>query len=61
MLERAYDLKHIPLQGPFEVHWSVTDVCNGEPEAIDLGNGWTMQYRYVLVTGLANKEHTVTM
>jgi hypothetical protein len=60
MVERAFELKHIPLQAPFEVHWSVNDVCDGEPEVIDRGDG-TMQYRYVLGTGLSNEKHTVTL
>ncbi len=60
MIERAFDSKHIPLQAPFEVHWSVNNVCDGEPEVIDRGDG-TVQYRYVLGTGLANERHTVTI
>jgi hypothetical protein len=38
----------------------VKNVCDGEPEVIDRGDG-TMQYRYVLGTGLSNKRHTVTL
>jgi hypothetical protein len=60
MLQRAYDLKHIPLHAPFEVNWSVVSDCGAVPEVIDLGDG-QMQYRYVLATGLANKQHTVTL
>jgi hypothetical protein len=60
ILQSAFELKHIPLQAPFEVHWSVKNVCDGEPEVIDRGDG-TMQYRYVLGTGLSNKRHTVTL
>jgi hypothetical protein len=60
MIERAFELKHVPLQAPFDVHWSVIDVCDGEPEVIDRGDG-TMQYRYVLGTGLSNEEHTVRL
>jgi hypothetical protein len=60
MVERAFTEKHIPLQAPFEVHWSVKDVCDGEPEVIDRGDG-TKQYRYVLGAGLANEKHTVTL
>ncbi len=60
MFERAYDLKHIPLQVPAEVHWSVQYICGGETEAIDLGNGM-MQFRYVLGTGLSNGKHTVNL
>lgn len=56
----AYEWKHIPLQAPFEVHWSVKNVCDGEPEVIDRGDG-TLQYRYVLGTGLSNKKHTVIL
>ena len=37
MLARAYNLKHIPLQTPFHVHWSVVNICNGVPEEIDRG------------------------
>ena len=39
MFERGYDLKHIPLQVPAEVHWSVQYICGGKPEAIDRGDG----------------------
>jgi hypothetical protein len=60
MLQRAYDLKRIPLHAPFEVNWSVVSDCGAVPEVIDLGDG-QMQYRYVLATGLANKQHTVTL
>jgi hypothetical protein len=60
MVERAFEEKHIPLQEPFEVHWSVNDVCGGKPEVIDRGNG-EIQYRYVLGTGLSNGRHTVTL
>jgi hypothetical protein len=60
MIERAFELKHVPLQAPFEVHWSVNNVCDGEPEVIDRGDR-TMQYRYVLGTGLSNEKHTVTI
>jgi hypothetical protein len=60
MLEPAFALKHIPLQAPFEVSWSVNDVCAGEPEAIDRGDG-TTQYRYVLATGLVNEKHTIIL
>ena len=60
MVERAFDEKHIPLQSPFEVRWSVNDVCGGEPEVIDRGDG-TTQYRYVVGTGLSNEKHEVTL
>jgi hypothetical protein len=60
MFEPAYTLKHVPLQVPAEVHWSVRYVCGGEPEVIDLGNG-LMQYRYVLGTGLSNGKHEVKL
>jgi hypothetical protein len=60
MVERAFEEKHSPLTEPFEVHWSVNDVCSGDPEVIDIGDG-TMQYRYVLGTGLANERHRVTL
>jgi hypothetical protein len=60
MVEPAFTLKHIPLRAPFEVHWSVNDVCSGQPEVIDRGDG-TTEYRYVLGTGLANQHHTATL
>lgn len=60
MFEWGYTLKHIPLQVPAEVHWSVQYVCGGEPEVIDRGNGM-VQYRYVLGTGLSNGKHTVEL
>jgi len=60
MLSRAFNLKHVPLQAPFLVHWTVSNVCAGMPEVIDRGDGM-MQYRYVLVTGTANKPHTVML
>jgi hypothetical protein len=56
MFERGYSLKHIPLQVPAEVHWSVRYICGGNPEAIDLGKDMT-QYRYVLGTGCSNGRH----
>ena len=55
MFESGYTLKHIPLQVPAEVHWSVQYVCGGKPEVIDRGNGMT-EYRYVLGTGLSNRK-----
>ena len=60
MFEWGYDLKHIPLQIPTEVHWSVQYICGGKPEVIDRGNG-VAQYRYVLGTGLSNGKHTVEL
>jgi hypothetical protein len=60
MVESAFEKTHIPLQAPFEVYWSVNDVCDGKPEVIDRGDG-TTQYRYVLGNGLSNKIHTVTL
>jgi hypothetical protein len=60
MLENAFELTHMPLQAPFEVHWSVNNVCDGEPEVIDRGDG-TMQYRYVLGAGLSNEKHAMTL
>jgi hypothetical protein len=60
MFERAYALKHIPIQAPFEVHWSVTNACDGSPETIDLGNGAT-QFRYVLATALPNTNHNLLL
>ena len=60
MFGPAYELKHVPLPVPAEVHWSVQYVCGGEPEVIDQGNGIT-QYRYVLGTGLSAGRHTVKL
>jgi hypothetical protein len=60
MLESAYSLKHIALQVPAEVHWSVLYICGGNPEVIDRGNGM-MQYRYVLGAGLPNGKHTAEL
>jgi len=56
MFEWGYALKHIPLQVPTEVHWSVQYICGGKPEVIARGNGMT-QYRYVLGAGLPNGKH----
>ncbi len=47
MLARAYNVKHVPLQIPFHVHWSVVNICDGAAEEIDRGDG-TKQYSYVL-------------
>ena len=58
MVERAFALTQKPLQAPFAVHWSVQDICAGEPETIDRGDG-NMQYRYVLAAGLTNQRHTL--
>jgi len=60
MFEWAYDLKHIPMQVPTEVHWSVQNICGGKPEVIDRGNGMT-QYRYVIGAGLYNGKHTAEL
>lgn len=60
MFERAYNLRHIPLQVPFAVHWTVKYVCGGEPEVIDLGNG-SMEYRYILGNGLSNGMHELKL
>jgi hypothetical protein len=60
MLARAFAEKHIPLSSPFVVRWSVVDMCDGDPEVIDLGNG-ASQYRYVVGTGLANGKHSVRL
>jgi hypothetical protein len=57
MFEWGYALKHVPLQVPTEVHWSVQYICGGSPEVIDRGDG-TMEYRYVLGAGLSNGNHT---
>ena len=60
MLLRAFNLKHVPLQAPFLVRWTVSNVCAGVPEVIDRGDG-TMEYRYVLVAGTSNKAHTAML
>ena len=60
MLARAYNVKHIPLQTPFRVHWSVVNICDGPAEEIDRGDG-TKQYSYVLAAGLANERHSLTI
>ncbi len=56
MLERAFALKHVALQGPMETSWAVDYICGADPEIIDLGDG-SMQYRYVLAAGLSNRAH----
>jgi hypothetical protein len=56
MFKWGYDLKHIPLQVPAIVRWSVQYICNGKPEVIDRGDGLT-EYRYVLGAGLSNGRH----
>jgi hypothetical protein len=60
MFARAFDLKHTPIAAPYEVHWSVIDVCDSGPEVIDLGNG-QKQYRYVLGADLSNATHTIAI
>jgi hypothetical protein len=60
MFARGYELKHIALQVPAEVHWSVQYICGGKPEVIDRGNGM-MQYRYVLGASLSNGKHTAKL
>jgi hypothetical protein len=60
MFESGYDLKHIPLQVPTEVHWSVQYICGGTPEVINRGNGM-MQYRYVLVARFHNGSHVAKL
>jgi hypothetical protein len=60
MVERAWEHTHVALHGPFQVSWSVSFVCGGEPETIDRGNGST-EYRYVLATGLADTQHSMTI
>ena len=60
LVEPAFDLSHIRLQVPFEVHWSVSFACGAEPEVIDLGNG-QRQYRYVFATGLPDAKHTAKL
>ena len=46
MVRRAFELKYVPLQAPFLIHWWVNYVCGGNPEVIDYGDG-KMEYRYV--------------
>jgi hypothetical protein len=60
MFARGYELKHVALQVPAEVHWSVQYICGGKPEVIDRGNGM-MQYRYVLGASLSNGKHTAKL
>jgi hypothetical protein len=60
MFARAFELSHVPTHTPFEVHWSVTDVCGDHPEVIDEGDG-AMQYRYVLGAGLSDAAHTARL
>jgi hypothetical protein len=60
MPARAFALKHVGLHAPFSVQWSVSNVCAGSPEVIDLGDGAT-QYRYVLASGLTNQMHHVAL
>jgi hypothetical protein len=60
MFEWGYSFKHIPLQIPSEVHWTVQYICSGKPEVIDFGNGMT-QYRYVLGAALSNGKHTAKL
>jgi hypothetical protein len=60
MFEWGYALKHVPLQVPTEVHWSVRNICSGNPEVIDRGDG-TTEYRYVLGAGLLNGNHTAEL
>lgn len=60
MFEWGYALKHVPLQVPTEVHWSVQYICSGNPEVIDRGDG-TTEYRYVLGAGLSNGNHTAEL
>jgi hypothetical protein len=60
MVERAWEHTHIPIQGPIRVSWSVDYVCGGRPEVIDRGNG-TVEYRYVLATGLTDTWHSITL
>ena len=64
MIERAYEESKKAITGPFEVKWSVTDQCGGQPEVIDRTNGrehGSREYRYVLGTGLDNKPHTIEL
>jgi hypothetical protein len=60
MVGRAFESSHTPLPDPFFLHWSVQYVCGNTPEVIDLGNG-SMQYRYVLATGISNTTHVLTL
>jgi hypothetical protein len=60
MVGRAFEVNKIPLQTPFQIHWSVANVCGGQPEVIRRADG-TTQYRYVVATGLRNGMHTVRL
>jgi hypothetical protein len=60
MVERAWEHTHVAISGPVQVTWSVSYVCGGEPEVIDRGGG-AKEYRYVLATGLADKDHSITL
>jgi hypothetical protein len=60
MFARALREQHVAEPSPFDVRWSVRNLCAGQPESIDIGNG-SMQYRYVLAAGLDNGPHTVVL
>lgn len=60
MLKRAADLTHVLLAEPFDVNWSVKNVCQGPPEYIDRGDHGA-EYRYVLATGLVNRSHDASL
>jgi hypothetical protein len=60
MIERAWEHTHVAIHGPMQVIWSVSYVCGEEPEVIDRGDG-AKEYRYVLATGLADTDHSITI
>ena len=60
MVGRAFNDSHAPLPDPFLLRWSVQYVCGNTPEVIALGNG-SMQYRYLLATGLPNAKHLLRL
>lgn len=56
MLKHAVDLTHVSASEPFDVHWSVQNICQGLPEYIDRGDHGA-EYCYVLGAKLANRSH----
>jgi hypothetical protein len=60
MVEPAFVASHVPLRVPYKVQWSVNYICGDDPEVIDRGDG-VKEYRYILGTGLYNRNHTVKL
>ena len=60
MVETAFVASHVPLRVPYKVQWSVNYICGDDPEVIDRGDGMK-EYRYILGTGLSNRNHTVKL